>query len=130
LTGTSLDDGEEERQRCQRLLATGEQREANHLLAQLLPADVYAGADRSARVGERHLSATTREQHGYVLLEGRRHLGEGVHEASLDLLVESTDHVADLTAGRLEVGELVFEELTAFVVFGELGGGEPIDRTH
>src|SRR5215211_1361639 len=117
------EDREQERDRCERLLAAREQGQARDLLArraQLHLDAVFAVLVLDLGLGQAQLALTAREQHACDLVEVAGHGLEGVGEARLDGIRELGAQLLQLGQARLEVGalggELVEPLLLRFVL--------------
>src|SRR5207244_288645 len=100
------EDGEEQRQRGQRLLAAGEQRQALQLLARRARHDLEPRGQRVLALVERKMGAAAAEQRDEELAEMLVDLGEGGEQALAALMVELRDALAQAGARRRARGAL------------------------
>ena len=108
--GARLEDRHQQRDRRERPLATGEQREPLDLLARGLHRHLDAGGEHVLGVGKMDAATAAREQHREDLVERVLGVFERRPEDVLHLLVDLVDDRQQVLAGRGEVGELLGEE--------------------
>ena len=121
---------EQVRQRGERTLTAGEQRQAAHVLARRTRLHLDPGVEQVVGVGEREPPRPAGEQRGEELREVAAHVVERGGEHGDDLLVDRPDHPVELAATRLDVVELFLEELVTFEQRVVLLQRERVDRTH
>src|SRR2546430_4842521 len=98
---------EQERDRSERLLAAGEEREPRHALARGTELDLDTLlAGLLVRLGQAEAAVAAREERLRDLGEVLAHRGEGLVEAALDRVVELGAELLELLQARLEVGAL------------------------
>ena len=120
--------GEQERQRGQAALATGQQRQLLDVLAARLGLDLDARVEQVVGRREHELAGAAGEQRGEQLREVAADVGERGREHVLDLLVDGLDHAGQVAAGGAHVLELLLEERVALLELVELLERERVDR--
>ena len=121
---------EEVRQRGERTLTTGEQREAAHHLPGRARFHLDARVQHVVRLGEHEPAAAAGEQHREQLVEVAGDVGERRLEHRHDLLVDGLDHARQLSARVLHVVELLLQEFVALDERLVLRERERVDRAH
>ena len=101
------EDGEQQRERGQRLLAAGQQRERLQALARRARHDLQAGLERVVGIDQREMGAAAAEQTGEQFAEMRVDRRERGLEPLAALAVEPRDRLAQLDDRGLQVGVLV-----------------------
>ena len=94
----AAEDGEQERQGCERALPTGQERELAHVLAVRASLNLDAGVEGVVGIGEPEAAGAAGEQRLEQLGEVVGDVGEGGREQLDDLGVDGPDHLAELAA--------------------------------
>src|SRR5512133_697923 len=106
-TRTREEERKQERDRPERLLAAGEQRQPRHAFAGRLQLDLDPGRRllvlRALLVGQEQPTLAAREQRLRDLLEVGADRGEGLHEAAIDRLVQLIAQLRKLVQAALEI---------------------------
>ena len=121
------EDRHQHRDRGQRLLAAGQQRQPLDLLAGRPRLDLDAGGQHVVGVGEQQPALAAGEQRRKHLLELAFHVDVGLGEHLQDAVVDVGDDVEQILAGRLDVLELGGQEVVALLQRGELLQRQRID---
>src|SRR6516162_10390027 len=122
-----LEDGQEEGDRGQRALATGQQRQPLDLLARRPGFDVDARGEHVVGLGQYQPALAAGEQPREDLLELGRGVGEGRREHLLDPVIDLFDHGEQVPPGLLQVLELVGQERVALLQRRVLLQGQGVD---
>ena len=123
--------GEEEGQRGQRPLPSGEERQLLQALARRLRQDLHAGVERVLHlVLEAESGAAAREELAEELLEIDGHRLEDGAETIVDLLLQPPAQLEQLSRRVLQVLKLGGECLAAIAHLVVLHGSEQVDGAH
>ena len=121
------EDRHQHRDRGQRLLAAGQQRQPLDLLARRASLDLDAGGQHVVGIGQQQPALATGEQRRKHFAELAFHVGVGLGEHLQDARVDVVDDVEQILAGRLDVLELGGQEVVALLQRGELLQRKRID---
>ena len=125
-----LEDGEDQRDRRERLFAAAHQLDVAELLAGRLRDDLDAGVEHVVGVGQRELGPAAAEHAREGLPEQLVDRVEGLAEAPSGLAVHVLDGAVEIVEGLLDVELLRREIREAFLGVGPLTSGVQIDGAH